>query len=616
MRTLLIFEDCPEPLSTLLDGRQCRVVEVDGRALVPDHGGEILRLHDLVPYDQLYRLNQQAKRIAASWYMVLGKDATWSRELGISIGDCLRFPLALRLARYLRYAALLGVLARERSGQEMLVWGRSPSGLRSVLPDRDFHSLLNYFIHPWVQTKPDHGSAGGLRASGSERLREAIEQGVRSCRVLLLFSRSVVSAARRAIRAAPTSVDRPLAPEVEREDRLRIFTSPDTVLNPFIEGISAQMGAHLVRHAQVRTDWEVRYRAFRDYTRRAERITDSPELAGLCGADAPWLLPIIQRWLREQLPANAAHLIDAGLEFAELLHRRQIAGMFMPMAWAGVPRMQLRIAQAMGIPTSVIQDGVLERHETTAVPEVDPDFAVVLGPSGTRWFVEAGVSPERILPAGEHIWRGQLRPVDREPAVRADAGVLTVLYCAPRPSIHGAQYSLFEADEEIEIVCNAVASFPQLRLVLRVHPRTVDEFPGAAWKARVAQQLFRAVGDRGVMGDELQQYEAALGGADLVICYPSTTLVQAAHAGKHTIMCDFSGRQAVPVPGVPVAFSHGQLVDQLRAYTQGADMERSQRAMLKEHLSLDIDYAEFVGDVATLLRELRPDRASERASVS
>jgi hypothetical protein len=600
-RTLLILEDCSEPLSKLVGSGLCRVIEVDGRLLPLDRGADVLRVHDVVPFDQLYRLNQRAKEIAAGWYMVAGKDVTWSRDLGVSIGDCLRLPLSYRLARSFRYAALLEVLAQEGWGQDLLVWGMSPAYGRSSLPDRDLRGIFDHFVGAWSQVKDQRRTEG--------RLRGLTDYAMRSGRSLRFFLRYGMSQARKAARTTRQMLDKrrvrkPGPPASGREDAPRIFSSPDTVIGGFIQRLVSHLDAELVLHEPVVPDWEVRYKVVRDYGARIEEIVESPALERLCGADSPWLLPILERWMREQLPTTAGHLVDEGLRFIQLLDQERIDAVIMPMAWANTPRMQLRVAQTRGIPTCVVQDGVLVAHEGTPAPEIAPDCALVLGPSGRRWFEEAGVPPDSIVAAGEHIWSDLPQLADHESTTRPEGRRSTVLYCAPRPSVHGAQLSLFEADEEIERVCRAVASVPELTLLVRVHPRTVVEFPGAEWKGRVEQRILDILGVRGVMCDELQPYEATLAEVDLVICYPSTTLVQAAHAGKDTIMVDFSGRQATLVPGVPVAFSSDELSSQLRAYVEGGTGDGTSQAILGEHLS-QVDHARFVEQTAALLDSLR-----------
>jgi hypothetical protein len=249
-------------------------------------------------------------------------------------------------------------------------------------------------------------------------------------------------------------------------------------------------------------------------------------------------------------------LAAAGL--GQLDARRRVDAVLLPMIWGGKLRALGQAAEHLGLPTFVIQDGLLAPYGPSNLPPVRADHALVLGPSGLKWFTEAGMDRERLLVAGRCMWGAAFSTACASRASSASGRTPTVLYLAPRPASFGAQHSLHEAETQIEAVCSAVSMIPACRLVVRLHPRT-KEHPGSAWVRRVRRRLRVDLGLKGVHFDSASSLEECAVSADVVVCYSSTIPIQMACLGKRVVIVDLSGGDSGSWKGWSLATTPGAI---------------------------------------------------------
>lgn len=113
------------------------------------------------------------------------------------------------------------------------------------------------------------------------------------------------------------------------------------------------------------------------------------------------------------------------------------------------------------------------------------------------------------------------------------------------------------------------------------------------------------LGSRFRAADESRRLADEIARTDLLICYPSTTVVEAVAAGKPVVMVDLSRRGRRLLPGVQGAETVEDLARMIRNEIarppRGAGREG-----LERHLASGVDFAAVVARVSAVLVAARP----------
>jgi hypothetical protein len=368
-------------------------------------------------------------------------------------------------------------------------------------------------------------------------------------------------------------------------------------LNGFIEQLADRLEATLYTgdpaagHRELTLTFE---EVETEYRRRANQIVGSPEFHDVCARIGSWSLPMFSEWVRSVLPGTAAYTVMSGMEFAEFLREERIDLVISTMPWAGLKRAYIQVAQKYGIPSVALQDGVLFGDcETISLPPVMADYALTLGAGGFSWFEQAGFPSQNICRAGDLLWSHNLK-VPEVNGVPPPKGVVDVLFLAPRPEDHSAQFSLFEADEEIELVCSTLALEPSLHVSVRFHPRWRDYLP-FDWRSKKERMISELLRDRVTFVGENENVEAAIERADVVVCYASSALVQAVRLSKPVVYVDVAAHRHPYSDRIqPASRPHELLTAFDQAIRCGPVVVQRWREVLEEQVDENVNWAHVV----------------------
>ena len=574
MDALVLLEDLTVSPRRLGLPSEVLIVEAEGQCRRRS-GADIVRLSDVVPYQRLLGLNLKAKEAAAKWYRVAGVDLTLWENTGVSVGECLRQTAGIMLCRALRHATLYQDLMERYHCDQVFLWGELPPwGYK--------------YTRSWNLPTKSLVRRSRLAPLQTKLFRKAVNGRARLLRLLRQDRISNMT-------ETPT---KPVG------SKIRIFAPPDVVLDGFIEQLADRLeatvygsnpGAGRRNLGLSREDVEA------EYQRRANQIVGSAEFQDVCEQIGSWALPMLSDWVRSYLPRTASYTVIAGMDFKEFLREEHIDLLISAMPWMGLRRAYVQVAQHCGIPSIALQDGVLGEHETMSLPPVDADCALTLGVHGSRWFEQAGFASQNICRAGGLLWgdKAEVLPADHVPGTKS---TVEVLYLAPRPEDHSAQFSLSEADEEMELVCSTLAHRSSLHVSVRFHPRWKDYLP-FDWRWKKERLMSGFLHHRVTFLQGNESVEAAIERADVVVCYASSALIQAVRLGKPVVYVDVAAHEHPYSKAMkPVARPAELLAGIDQAVRCGPDVVRRWREVLEEHVDVNVKWpkvADFVKQTCT-----------------
>jgi hypothetical protein len=566
MDALVLLEDLSVSPRRLGLPSEVLVVEAEGRCRRRS-GADILRLSDVVPYQRLLGLNLKAKEAAARWYRVAGVDLTLWESTGVSVGECLRQTAGIMLSRALRHATLYQELMEHYHCDQVFLWGE--------LPPWSYK-----YTRSWNLPTKSLVRRSRLAPLRAKLFRKAINGRARLLRLLRQERTSNMTE----------------TPAKPADSKLRIFAPPDAVLNGFIEQLADHLEATVYASdpsAGRRNLGFSREDVEAEYRRRADQIVDSREFQDMCEQIGSWCLPMFSEWVRSYLPRTAAYTVIAGMDFKEFLREEHIDLLISAMPWMGLRRAYVQVAQRCGIPSIALQDGVLGEHETMSLPPIDADYALTLGAHGSGWFEQAGFASQNICRAGDLLWgdKTKVLPPDHVPCLKS---TVEVLYLAPRPEDHSAQFSLSEADEEMELVCSTLAQRPFLHVSVRFHPRWKDYLP-FDWRWKKERMMSGLLRDRVTFLQANESVETAIERADVVVCYASSALVQAVRLRKPVVYVDVAAHQH-PYSKVmkPISRPAELLAGVDQAVRCGSEVVRRWREVLGEQVDVNVNWPDVV----------------------
>ena len=538
MQVVLLMEDIDD-LTSLPKNNIQMMIEVEGRLRKQVPPIETFRVTKYLPWEQLYYFNILARNIAGKWYFVEGSDQTISEELGISIGDCLRFSLGIFIARSLRHGELISRIATIEGLTRIWVWGKSNPAIENAAQMLSVPFEIIPARKPWQR--------GCL---GESRVAQQFLSKVK--RVMYEWPKLIAGS----LSTTPISVF---------GQSLKIFAPKDVATADFVSRIAERLKATVywdVPDVRYSAKW-MRIQNRDAYRKQLDFILKSDAYMLLVESLPSWFRSALTGWLSKNFPIAAERLLRNAVRFRAFLEEIPVDIALMPMAWGGEMRAYMHVARQFGIPTVVIQDGILAKDYESCVPPVAADYALVLGESGRLWFQDAGIPSSNIFVIGSLLWNPKVTTVDEagieERRLDPTERKATVVYIAPRPAVHGAQFSEFEAEEQIELVCRTLANCNELDLVVKLHPRSI-QWPGQRWVTRIQSTIRKASGGRATIVDPNMDLFSLLGQADIVVSYLSTSLIQAILVRKPVILCEFSGRRMDIEEKVPIAYSPDNLV--------------------------------------------------------
>ena len=526
-----------------------------GGSPVPQEGLIWRSLGDYISEADAAAIDRDANRIADRWYRLTDSDPTvWD---GVSLGPVIYNEMAHFLIRLLKNILLTdrlitaGKAARILLGDGMSLdrWGIKATAERHGVPVDELPLDPPTPIEPEWDTRIDstdalefgrHGLGTRSGPRSWVRAIAAFRLARRADRADRLASRSARRAGRPVVLSFDdfTAVD-PRHRELLGSNRLTWLT----LYRP------TSIGRFYRRYTIKRRYRRVFHRRWRTY----ESVLSASPLMRYRGVN---LWPVVQSWLRRQFDDAFPYFVAEGRRVRRRLE--QLKPAMLAIQWVFRDRCSLTtaVARVLGIPVGVVQTywAPGSSYPGNSRPHLPVDHFFLWSPISRTWCQHPSPIPARC----HYVTHPDYRLSDQtdpdqavvasplvggavSPKIRKRPTILmTAQYWGPWTAVLDPQ----DTDDTWPALIAAARWCPQFDFIGKIHPNMNAPFhegPGGA--QRLVNALPRPLPANFRLAPLRSEVQALLANANVVVSYYSTTVIEAAIAGKWTVLLNVSGKR-------------------------------------------------------------------------
>ena len=517
------------------------ICELEGRWRGDCNSGiTVENLFDRWSHEDCWRCNEMAKTVVDTWYFDGDLDLSFQNETGFSVGECFRYQV-FHLAKCIRNYFVLKNILDDQPDEPIVIWG----------PDLAMEIFLRFIVdfHGWAgrikilkpsdlkpqETQQHSSPSTNKRPTAFEKL---LREFHRLKKQIARFYQSTESK-KNSRSHLKTDLFKSNAFFGSQGDDIRIVLGSDTVLSRKFQEIKNDQLVFETRKA----DWN----SVAKVECNCEPIWDHTPLVhsldtGI-GEQPEFLIPWWKDVLAREWPDFFGRITVLAKSFRAYLLNHDVDLLLMPMAWTHVQRMQVSVANAIGIPTVCVQDGVLAAacYSPLSRP-INSRYQLVTGPGGYQWALSHNYQPEQLIDVGNFLSSSPESNAQVESTLaHNDSNVTRFLFFASRYTA-SANNPNWTVDRTIDWVAECINEHPNTQLLFKSHPR-ITENECVQWSEDHATSLQEKMGSRFVSLPFAKNASDCFQLADWVISYCSTTLFQAIETDKPVILVDLFGHK-------------------------------------------------------------------------